>query len=286
MPPVSLLGAGKYPCIVTSVDDNYMIPAAALLRSIAASLGPTGTAEVCVLHSGLSRTTTSLLESVAARSRLILRLLPVDPERVSHLKVTGHISLATYYRLLLEDALPQCDRVIYLDADTIVLEPISQLWEYETGGAHLLAVQQAWNPSAVAAGERGLRSFRNLGIHPEAPIFNAGVMLIDLQLWRRDHVSKEVVDYLGKHSDEILWWDQDGLNAILSGRWHPLPLRWNVMTSHVGHLKSQEDTPLPYDEVLRAIQSPALVHYSSHDKPWTVDYRGPFGDAFQRFNSA
>jgi len=192
--------------------------------------------------------------------------------------------MATYYRLLVERELSHLKRMIYLDADTIVLGAISDLWHHPLDGAHLWAVPQIWRPSAFASGERGLPSFRLLGIPADSPMFNAGVMLIDLDRWRLDNVSERVIEYLTDYSEHVLWWDQDGLNAILFSDWRPLPLRWNVMASHVPHIRSQEDTPFPFDLVQDAIRSPAIVHFSSAGKPWEGGYKGPFKEAFDKFD--
>ena len=136
------------------------------------------------------------------------------------------VSQATWYRLVMGDALARVDRVIYLDGDTIVNMDIADLWAEETGDNGLAAV-----PDTVIQ-EGHFSILVKKGLYPEKRYFNAGVLLLDLDKYRKEKnllergakflKEKEVVDYL----------DQDILNHFFGKdfrilpetfewRWHP-----------------------------------------------------------------
>lgn len=46
----------------------------------------------------------------------------------------AYINLTTYFRLVIQDKLPNIDKVLYLDCDTIVNGSLRNLWNTEMGG--------------------------------------------------------------------------------------------------------------------------------------------------------
>ena len=90
----------------------------------------------------------------------------------------------TYHRLLLPRLVPrEVTRAIWLDCDLLVTTDLVRLWETDLGGCHLLAVRDPVVP--LVSSRYGIRRWRELGIAPDAPYFNAGVMLLDVDRWRR-----------------------------------------------------------------------------------------------------
>jgi lipopolysaccharide biosynthesis glycosyltransferase len=96
-------------------------------------------------------------------------------------------------------------------------------------------------------------------------------------------VSRKTFDYLRAYRDDVLWWDQDGLNVILRNQWTPLPAHWNVMTSHFSSFRRWDDSILSEEDYRRALTAPSLVHFSSEEKPWHPDYSGLFLKEFRRY---
>ena len=203
--------------------------------------------------------------------------------KISDLKVSGHISRATYYRLLLEDSFPSINRLIYLDADTIVNADIAALWDIEIGDALLLAAPQISLYSGTVSGPRGVPDYKLLGLDPKTKCFNAGVLCINLSGWRKHEVSSQVIEYLRTMSDGVLWWDQDGLNAVLHARWRALDYRWNLQTSLFDSYDTWRESPLPRLDYYRALTEPYIIHFSAAPKPWSANYPFLYQDLFFRY---
>ena len=107
----------------------------------------------------------------------------VDASKVAGMKQRSDITNATYYRLLIGELLPQrVGRVIYLDCDMLVCGEISTLWETPLGNSVLAAVRDA-----------GFTQHDTLGLDVSEPYFNAGMMLIDLDHWRRLEVGPQSI---------------------------------------------------------------------------------------------
>ncbi|QDV61223.1 glycosyltransferase family 8 protein [Crateriforma conspicua] len=186
---------------------------------------------------------------------------PIDPSCFAGLPVTDHVSLATYYRLaiarLIDEAVP---RVIYLDADLIVRDCLSLLANVPP------------HPSGIAAVPEPSDSSQRLGMTPETPYLNAGVLVMDLDTWRNDGVTETLFDIAEKHRDRLRFWDQDVLALYLQGQWQPLDRRWNC--NHRCFF-GQHRLALPDD--------PAIVHFSGSGlKPWSPNVVHPYAEEFWR----
>src|SRR5262249_4150553 len=132
--------------------------------------------------------------------------LKVDLEAIGDMPVSEHISLSTYSRILLAELLPaEIDRAIYLDADTIAVRNLEELWSHDLEGLYCGAAQDAFLPvldpeqtfshplhSMTMRGvdPRPICNYRELGLVPTAPYFNAGIMLVNVERWRRECVAR------------------------------------------------------------------------------------------------
>lgn len=281
-PPESIIPT-TVPVLVCAFDDNYAMSAAAMLKSVELNLATYNQIRVFILEGALHRINRDRIAGSLDPARVQLVWVPVEEGKIDGLKVDRHVSKATYYRLLIEELLPAVDRAIYLDSDVIVCGDLGQLWDTPRAGAHLLAAAQVSPDASTAGSARGLRTYKALGLASDAKLFNAGVLLIDLALWRRDSVSDRVIAYLRQYADEVLWWDQDGLNAILASHWQPLDGRWNVMTSLFRYYRSWMESPFNEHDYYGMTQHPLIVHYNSASKPWQPDYAQPFRDVFYKY---
>ncbi len=263
--------------IVTAANDAYALPLTVMLRSLEASIPDGSLVDVQILTLGLSSVTRNRIEQSLTGGKILLREIRVDASILDGVKVNGHVTLETYFRLLAPAYLDDVEKAIYLDADLVIRHSILDLWAEPLHGAHLLAVPHISRQSAYFSGERGVPSYAMLGIPGDTRTFNAGVMVLNLEAWRRSNTTALVLQYLRKYHSLVLWWDQDGLNAMLHANWHPLAAKWNVMTSHFIAFSGWQDSLLDeavFDSVCR---DPGIIHFSSVPKPWESGYSTPFG---------
>jgi lipopolysaccharide biosynthesis glycosyltransferase len=270
----------SFPVVVTIANDEYSLTLAVMLKSIETNLKSGTKAKIYILNKNLNQKSKDQISNSLKSEILELNWVDINEEKIQGLKVDGHISIETYYRLLIEECFPQYSKVIYLDADIVVTTSICELWNLEFNNKHLLAVPISSKKSGFVNGERGLPSYKLLDIPCTTRTFNAGVMVLNLNLWRRDSISQLVIKYLREYKDHVLWWDQDGLNAILYNKWLPLNTKWNAMTSH---LISQQDSLLTKIEFEEVCSRPFIIHFAGPLKPWYSNYEGPFQNIFLEY---
>lgn len=185
----------------------------------------------------------------------------VDPTKLSDLPVSGHVSLATYYRLCIADLLPtQVSKVIYLDGDLIVRKSLAELYAFDAAQTGIAAVPEPHE----SANER-------LGIPTEADYFNAGVLVIDLDFWRQNDLTARLYKIANREKTRLRFWDQDLLALYLQGKFTRLPSHWNVH-----HRYFFGDNRLPWPTV-----DPAIVHFSGSGlKPPDYKVLHPYASEF------
>ena len=177
------------------------------------------------------------------------------------LKVWESVTVAVYYRLLLAELLPlKLDRVIYLDCDLVVRASLRQLWSLPLGG-HVLG----------AVPDPGFLGRAKLGMSHTEPYFNSGVMLIDLQHWRRHGIGEAAIEFAAQHPERLSFGDQCTLNWTVRGRWLAIDQKWNMQGPSFGRLAADGFRFRPAGRELR--RQTCIVHFTaaSHPaegKPW------------------
>lgn len=246
--------------LACSADDRYAAPLTVMLKSLEQHLAPGVEVDVFVLGIGIRKASRQKVVASLDAKRMHLQWLRV-PGTVRAFPVFGHVSPATYSRLLIPDLLPSAiTKTIYLDSDIVVLGDVGELWGLDMAGAPLLAAQD----EGLVLGSAGGVAVRELGLPPEAKYLNAGVMVMDLTQWRREEIHRRVMAYLRQYRDRVQFWDQDGINAILATRWREIGREWNVRVC-----PQLTESGRTFEEACEDLRLRAkLIHYASSVKPW------------------
>src|SRR5438309_4213227 len=120
--------------VACAATESFLAPASAMLRSlvIAARGEPV---EVVLLHDeDLSVEGRARVQETVDTAGGTLKFVPVSGARLDEFPA-GQFSRSIWSRVLLPELLPEEEKVLYLDADTIVLESPAPLWCTELGEA-------------------------------------------------------------------------------------------------------------------------------------------------------
>ncbi len=248
----------------------YLAHGAVMVRSVVAHHRG-GDLRVHVLHGGrLARRDRRRLERAGEGA---VELHAVDDGRVADLPVRDYFTPAMWYRLLLPELLGGIGRVLYLDVDTLALDDLSPLATFELRGAAVGAVTNVFQPDH-------LFHPADLGI-PSGRYFNSGVLLLDLDVLRRDDAVATVREVARSRAGLRGWPDQDALNVVLGARREPLHPRFNAMNA----LFELPGAAAVFGEeaVAEARRAPAIRHFEgpAANKPWARGSRAPHRDEWR-----
>jgi len=244
-----------------AVEGDYVPHSAAMLHSVIANSGGLGV-HVHYLHGpDFSRQSGTLLREMLEDLGAGISFFEIDDERVAGLPTKGFTGKATWYRIFLPELLPDVERVLYLDSDLIAMDSLVPLWETDVTGCYLAAVTNVFQ-------HNHLHRPAGLGLSGPAAYFNAGVILMNLDLLRRERQTEALLAYATENADRLEWRDQDTLNVVLGKRRLHLHPRWNAMTA-VLDFPQAKDVFGP-EAVEEARATPAIRHFEGpeQNKPW------------------
>jgi lipopolysaccharide biosynthesis glycosyltransferase len=242
------------------VGESYVEPGAVVVASAIAHFADGGPLTVWVLHDGMSPAQQQLYKA-AGGSRATLHLVPTPAEITALPSMSNYITSATFGRLVLPNILPSdVDRVLYLDADLLIVGDLSPLCAHPLDGAAMAAVREPSDPFFWS--RNGLEHVFALDMDPWTPYFNAGVLVMDLPLFRELEVRRRCLEYVAVHRPVRM--DQDALNAVLRNRIAELPAVWNVENYFFKSLSRRAR----YETLLAEAK---VLHYVGRSKPWNQD---------------
>jgi lipopolysaccharide biosynthesis glycosyltransferase len=270
--------------IVCAIDDGYVEPLRTLMRSIAAAHGPAvDELRLVVLDQGLaSESTASILRDGKALG-LSVEIRPIsDPD--PSLPVTAWYSRAVFARLTIPDVIEDEPRVLYMDADTLVLGDLRPLLVRDLGDHPIGAARDPICP-LIGHGP-GMRGWRELGLPEGREYFCSAVMLLDLARIRSSRLFARASEFLAEHADKVGFPDQDALNYAAADDWHRIEYRWDTFAmSPRGpeYVHPAEDVN-PLAELIEAEKDAAIIHFGGRMKPWHDDYpASELRDVYRRF---
>ena len=220
-----------------------------------------------VIDAGLSPEAKQQIESLVGRTppHAIQWIYPPGGS-FEHLRRGKH-HISTYYRLALPDLLDVA-RVIYLDADMLVLSDLSALWEEAEGSAKPACAVKDWETLSLAADSKELAE--RVGASCPTEYFNAGLLILDLKTGRMEGLTARLIDVLEKFGHAIRFADQSALNYCLARRIHALDSKWNTPA---WAFDRQSDNTLP-----------KVLHFTNQ-APWLVRRYSPSQAVFERIAS-
>jgi lipopolysaccharide biosynthesis glycosyltransferase len=145
-------------------------------------------------------------------------------------KELEHVTKEMYFRYALPDILQDEKRTIYSDVDVLCVGDVRPLWEIDLNDCVI---------GAVSEREAGEFKKELLGLTGDAPYFNSGMLVMDLDVMRAECSSAVLMENTVKYADRIAWPDQDVINITFRNRILELPFIWNCFVSVAAALKEK-----------------------------------------------
>lgn len=254
-------------CFFLAADQNYFPYACLAARR---ALDVSGPIKGFILQTGVGS------NDLAAGNRLLgdrVTILDVSKFMQAMDFNPGHLSLATYIRLF-ADQLPEFepyDHIVYADSDVLFNRSIADL-------AHT----QLHAPLLAAHDEQSYfdaKYRKYLPMKPGAPKFNAGVLVFNMPLVRREGLLQRTRELASRH---IYGMDQGALNVAFEERWQTMHPYWNVMTNFSSQISFGESFGRhfswgkPWSRHPTGVEPEALAIYRqlAKDTPWAGHFVG------------
>lgn len=178
--------------------------------------------------------------------KLYTYYLQLDIKLPQHI---SYISKETYFRLYAPYYLPlEIDRILYLDADIICNGSLSELYNMEFDNNILIGCENFDGNNSLYK--------KRLNLQDNSPYINAGVLLINLNLYREFITKEKLNSFIEEYSDILIYQDQDVINKLFEHYIKVVDYKYNYQINMV----------------LKKFENCILTHYTTSKKPWFDDY--------------
>lgn len=224
--------------IVLATDNSYLVQAETTIKSILVH-----NTDVCiyVLNNDIAPEWFKLLNAKLRNLNSEVISIHVDKNMFTSYKTGNLINYTTFFRYLIPD-LVTSDRSLYLDCDLLVTGDLSELFYMDMEGKPVAAVASpyAWESSTYG--------------------FNAGVLLIDNELWRKNSYISKLLQLTEEKQAEVAMADQSILNIFFQNNWKEIDCCYNYLVgldyNYRGNELSRLETSLP-----------KIAHFAGTHKP-------------------
>ena len=249
------------------IDRHVLGQLAVCLRSIAKN-GGAARCRVFIMHSDLDD---GIRENLSRDfPTMEFQFIHVPRSMFEGFPVTDRYPREIYYRLAAPLLLPrELDRILYLDADTLVINPLRGLYETNFEGNLFVACTHT---REILTRLNRVRLRSEKAVH----YINSGVLLMNLPLLRLVLDLKQMARFVRDRKLPLFLPDQDILTGLYGDRVKIVcAMRYNLsdrVLNQYNAVKGRRKRDI--DWVRRHT---VIIHYCGRNKPWKSDYSGTLG---------
>jgi len=248
-------------------DERYFSGLYCAVASTLTHLNPARKLDVKVLDGGLSQSSRDTLSRLTDRidGDVGLEFVTADASVFGAATLGPCQSHMAYCRILMPQLL-DVPRVIYLDCDTLIFRDPSELFDFDLPPGRILAAVPDSETLTLRDDSHTLADTMNLP--DDGRYFNSGVMLMNLDGLRKQHLVERAIDFLSAWKPDYRFHDQSAINFLLHGQIEELPEHWNRAS---WRFDQQDNNDLN-----------CVLHYT-RSAPWLGGAPGPAQALFERF---
>lgn len=259
--------------LLFAISKNYTDLFLNCMRSIELN-GGAERYDAYILHSDLGGEEKAMLEQRVGKG-VFCHFVEVDPALFDGFPETRRYPRQIYYRIAAPLLLPpQLDRVLYLDVDTVVINPLVPLYQTPFDQAYYMACSHT-GPLLDKINQA------RLGLEEEVPYVNTGVLLMNLEALRGVLDMERVRAYANERKHALILPDQDILTALYGDRVKLLDSMVYNLSDRILAFHNADPKKSGWVDLDWVRRNSVVIHYFGKNKPWKGEYIGIL-DVFYR----
>lgn len=257
--------------IAYTFDDNYAQHGGISLLSLLENNIDLPEIVVYIIDNNISIRNKQNIKDICNKYNRSISFIGVDLIK-DRIKINTSFSISAYGCIFL-DFIENIDKILVIDADTIINGSIRDLYNTSIDNCLVAGVQDTINPYYI--GKTGL-SYNDRYI-------NSGVLLLNLKLWRDKEITKKAIEYILENNGNPPFDDQGTVNNVCNGYIKILEPKYNLMnpmnmfsTLRIKGLY-KIDNYYSQNEIDEAVNNPIIIHFTAeyYNRPWFDDCSHP-----------
>ena len=261
--------------ILVTINAQYIKQLNVLLNSIQKS-NPNEKFRIYILNRTLNEKQIEEVKKGLDLNRFYIEDIKIDEAEIRNLPVyEQRYPVEIYFRIYAVKYLPSdIDRILYLDADTLVINKLDELYNMDFEGNYFIATTHI---------RKLLHKFNEirLGIEKDEPYINTGVLLMNLKELRKIKIEKEEINFIQKNRKKLILPDQDIISTIYGNKIKLVDaLKYNLGDRNLNHYNLNH--PKSKIGMKWICKNTVIIHYFGRNKPWNSGYIGKLGCFYEK----
>ena len=251
--------------VVYSTDQNYLFYTCVSITSLAINSKEGIFYKIYILVGDDFVDKEQILDKLSLQySNIEINICMVEQLALKSVNINNsHISKAAFFRLCVSDFVEE-DRCIYLDSDTIVMEDLTQLWQFDLGNHYLAGCRDIWIDWLTDEEKETRRTKTNIPSMDQ--YINSGVLVFNLKKIRENHINCRFIEAM---SYNYPYEDQDILNVCCYNHIKFLPAKWNRYTEVLGASLAMKAAKISRDIWKQYLLPEGIIHFTNKaGRPW------------------
>ena len=250
--------------ILVTINEQYVNQLNILLSSIQKS-NKNEKFNIYILNKELDEKQIEEIKKGLDLKRFDINDIKISETEISKLPVyEQRYPIEVYFRIFATKYLPNdIDRVLYLDADTLVINDLNELYNMDFEDNYFIATTHI---------KKVLHKFNEirLGIEKDKPYINTGVLLMNLKELRKIEIEKEEIEFINKNKRKLMLPDQDIISTIYGNKIKLVDdLKYNLGDRNLNYYNL--NNPKNKIGMKWICKNTVIIHYYGRNKPWIVD---------------
>lgn len=192
-----------------------------------------------------------------------------DIKDVGDYEIEYFVTRADLFKFFMPELFPKLDKILYIDADTVIMKDLTELYNTDLGNKFIGVVNKPLK-------EFGSVTLFNHDFPAKVREYNCGVILMNLKLWREHNITKALIDEKNEEKDKELM-TQSAFNAVLTqDKIKKLSPVNNIFTEwkDEGTFRSYHFWFAYFPYCIKGcnfkslLKDAVIIHYISSNKPW------------------
>ena len=173
-------------------------------------------------------------------------------------------------------------KILYLDSDTVISGSLMELWNKDLNGKTIGAVKTKCKNILK----------KELGLKPSDTLINDGIVLLDLDKWRKNNYLNKCLDVINEFAGKPPILSEGVINKVLYNDIYYLEPTYNTSAILFEFSKKELDVIIGTDyydeaEIINAKKNHIIIHYAgnTHIRPWFKNSDYPLCEYYDKFKS-
>lgn len=252
--------------IAMALDENYLYPTLVSITSAMENSSNNSLYEFYIMHSPkFSKKSKNVLKSLEKKyNKCKINLINMkNAFETAH--SSSRFTVPAYYRLMLSELIPNFDKAIWMDADTIIYKDLKEMFNVDMEGYCYKGLLDYSSHNDFTKNVFGIDSDSYIC---------SGVMLVNLKELRKENAIDKFNNFISKNNKKLRKHDQTVINTVFPDKIGVLPAKFCIWNHLNGERAMSYLTNLPCPdkytptELSNASSNPTVLHCVR--KPWNI----------------